>query len=154
MNRTMHTLGVAVALATAAGLNACASASAGRKDVAMPRPLMNTAVPRGRSVPSHDVVFADEIRRVPATNAYTALERTRPDFLRVRGQSSILLQPRDIDVFLNGQYAGGIDVLRSLPSDFIAKVQLVQRSQGYVLYGEQLRGDHALFITLLKYGRN
>jgi hypothetical protein len=55
-----------------------------------------------------------------------------------------------IDVFIDGHFLGGAEVLRQvMPSD-VASVRMVQRSQGYATYGRQLRGEHALFVTLLR----
>jgi hypothetical protein len=153
MHKITHHHTVAAALGAVALFSACATTTTANRDGAAPNVMTISAVTRGEKKParlSHDVVLADELRRVPATNTYTALERTRPSFLRVRGASAAMRhQAPEIDVFLNGQYAGGAEVLRSVPSEFVQRIQLVQRSQGYVTYGPQLRGEHALFITLV-----
>ena len=152
MRNTTHVFTLAAALAAVVALDACASTSVSNNGAAPPRPRLNSSLARGKSPgSSHDVVLADELRRVPATNLFTALERARPDFLRVRASTAAMRrQSPEIDVFLNGQYAGGAEVLRSIPSDFVTRIQLVQRSQGYVMHGPQLRGEHALFVTLVR----
>lgn len=152
MHKITHHHTLAAALGAVALFSACATATTAKSDGTSPSVLTISAVSRGAKPRplSHDVVLADELRRVPATNTYTALERTRPSFLRVRASSAAMRhEPPQIDVFLNGQYAGGAEVLRSVPSEFVQRIQMVQRSQGYVTYGPQLRGEHALFITLV-----
>lgn len=99
-----------------------------------------------------DVVQIDELRRYNDTSTLLdVLARIRPQMLRPRfGATGVRASPETIDVFINGHYAGGADALRQvMPSD-VASVKMVQRSQGYTSYGGLLRGEHALFVTLLR----
>ena len=79
------------------------------------------------------------------------LARIRPQMLRPRyGPTGERTSADAIDVFINGHFVGGADALRQvLPSD-VESVRMVQRSQGYTTFGGQLRGSHALFVTLLR----
>ncbi|MGH7693985.1 MAG: hypothetical protein ACRENH_03345, partial [Gemmatimonadaceae bacterium] len=66
---------------------------------------------------SHDVVTFDELARTAesASNLYQALERLRPTFItpRLSGRP-IRSSASQIDVFVNGGYAGDGSVLLSL----------------------------------------
>ncbi|MGQ0647282.1 MAG: hypothetical protein ACT4P7_06895 [Gemmatimonadaceae bacterium] len=125
-----------------AALTACAGAHA-TADV-QPRP----AALRG----SRDFVAVDELRRYSDTGSlFDLLTRIRPQMVRARpGMNALRGIGETIDVFINGQYAGGAEVLRSLQPHHVAGVKMVQRSQAYVEYGGWLRGDHALFVSLLR----
>jgi hypothetical protein len=124
-----------------AGLAACAGA--GRSGDFQPRPSS-----RG----GHDYVAVEELRRSSqAGSLYEVLSRIRPHMVQPRAGLSAMRGMRGgIDVFINGQYAGGEEVLRSLQPTHVASVRMVQRSQAYVQYGGWLRGDHALFVALMR----
>ncbi len=124
----------------AAALFGCASAS----------PSLDEAV-RPRSGPAHDVVGVEELQRyAQGGTLYEALSRIRPTMLRTRTPLSRGVRGGGIDVFINGSYAGGSEVLQQLLPGSVAQVRLVQRAQGFVTYGNLLRGDHALFVTLMR----
>jgi len=102
---------------------------------------------------SHDLVTFDELARVAesASNLYQALERARPTFitprLSGRARSSTASQ---IDVFINGGYAGDGSVLLTLNPAHVASVRLERRSQAFVRHGSWLRGENILYVTLLR----
>jgi hypothetical protein len=111
---------------------------------------------QGRGGPSsygHDVINFDELARTSdnASNLYQALERTRPQFLRPRASGRV---PRgaasQIDVFVNGGYAGDGTVLLSLHPSHVASVRFERRSQAFVKHGAWLRGENVLYVTLLR----
>ena len=108
--------------------------------------------PRPSGSGGHDYVAVDELRRWSDTGSlYDVLSRVRPSMVRPRGAFGVVRgMPGGIDVFINGQYAGGEEVLRTLQPHQIASVRMMQRSQAYVQYGGWLRGDHALFVSLLR----
>lgn len=134
--------GAFISLVVAAALMGCASATSSSSLDSAPRP---------RSSSAHDVVGVEEFRRYgQGGTLYEALSRLRPAMLRPRGAFASGIRGSAIDVFINGSYAGGSEVLRQLLPSSVAQVRLVQRSQGYAVHGSMLRGDHALFITLLR----
>lgn len=128
-----------------AALTACSATSAS---------LDAAAVPRARpgSLGSAEHVSIDELRRsADAGSLYDLLQRVRPGMVRPRPGARVLLgHPPEIDVFINGQYAGSADVLRSLQPRFVASVSMMQRAQAFVMHGSWLRGEHALFVTLVR----
>ena len=102
---------------------------------------------------SHDLVTFDELARTgqSASNLYQALERVRPTFItpRVTGRG-IRSTASQIDVFVNGGYAGDGSVLLTLNPAHVASVRLERRSQAFVRHGSWLRGENILYVTLLR----
>lgn len=109
--------------------------------------------PSGASSHRHDVINFDELTRTSenASNLYQALERTRPQFLRPRSSGRVPRgAPSQIDVFVNGGYAGDGNVLLSLHPAHVASVRFERRSQAFVRHGSWLRGENVLYVTLLR----
>jgi hypothetical protein len=110
---------------------------------------------RRTSVPAHahDLVTFDELARTAdgASNLYQALERVRPTFItpRMSGRA-IRSTASQIDVFVNGGYAGDGSVLLTLNPVYVASVRLERRSQAFVRHGASLRGENILYVTLLR----
>lgn len=102
---------------------------------------------------SHDLVTFDELASTAqsANNLYQALERVRPTFITPRmsgrGMRSAASQ---IDVFVNGGYAGDGSVLLTLNPAYVASVRMERRSQAFVRHGSALRGENILYVTLLR----
>lgn len=134
-----------ILLLACAALTACSATSASLESAAAPRA-------RVRSLGSFDLVAIDELRRHQETGSlYDLLQRVRPGMVRARPSVGVLRGIRpEIDVFINGQYAGSADVLRGLQPHVVASVRMVQRAQAFVTHGAWLRGEHALFVTLTR----
>ena len=102
---------------------------------------------------SHDLITFEELARTAdgASNLYQALERARPTFItpRVSGRA-IRTTASQIDVFVNGGYAGDGSVLLTLNPAYVASVRLERRSQAFVRHGAALRGENILYVTLLR----
>jgi hypothetical protein len=102
---------------------------------------------------AHDLVTFDELARAAqsANNLYQALERVRPTFItpRISGRG-IRSTASQIDVFVNGGYAGDGSVLMTLNPVYVASVRLERRSQAFVRHGTALRGENILYVTLLR----
>ncbi len=130
-------------LSTAVVLAAACSSSTVRTTRLLPPPSV-----LGR----RELIQVDELRRHrDASSMLDLLARIRPQMLKQRYGSTGERLPADgIDIFINGHFVGGPEILRQvLPAD-VESVRMVQRSQGYTIYGGQLRGSHALFLTLLR----
>lgn len=102
--------------------------------------------------PTSDFVTLDELRRHDDTSTlFEALARARPRMLRPRfAYQGIRSTGESVDVFINGHYSGGIEVLRSLHPVNVASVRMAQRSEAFMMHGARLRGEHALFVTLVR----
>lgn len=111
-----------------------------------------TREPSGMPSYAHDVVTFDELSRASesAANLYQALERIRPSFIRPRASERARTSASQIDVFVNGGYAGDGSVLLSLHPNHVASVRLERRSQAFVRHGMWLRGENVLYVTLLR----
>lgn len=107
---------------------------------------------RGAPGYSHDLVTLDELARsAGAANLYQALERIRPSFITPRlssgpARSSV----SQIDVFVNGGYAGDGSVLLTLNPAYVASVRLERRAQAFVTRGNMIHGENVLYVTLLR----
>jgi hypothetical protein len=113
----------------------------------------NTSRPTSGVPYANDVVTFDELARagVSATNLYQALERIRPTFVRPRGYGAAARgTASQIDVFVNGGYAGDGSVLLTLHPSHVASIRMERRSQAFVRHGLSLRGENVLYITLLR----
>jgi hypothetical protein len=97
-----------------------------------------------------EIIQVDEIRRHDdMSTLLDVLRRVRPQMLRPRfGATGQLPMESAIDVFIDGHYMGGAEVLRQIAPSHVFSVRMMQRAEGYVQYGGQLRGSHALFVTL------
>jgi hypothetical protein len=115
----------------------------------------STQSSHGRNPAPHanDVVTFEELARVgsSAANLYQALERIRPTFIRPRMSGGVVRNAASqIDVFVNGGYAGDANVLLSLHPAHVASIRLERRSQAFVKHGAWLRGENVLYVTLLR----
>lgn len=115
-----------------------------------PASLYTQARPGARG--SRDFVPIEELRRYRDSGSlFELLSRIRPSMVRPRaGFNAMREVPEGVDVFINGGYAGGAEVLHTLQPAHVAAVKMVQRSQAFAQYGGLLRGEHVLFITLLR----
>ena len=127
---TLTTL-VAAGLATAA--LACSSATQG-----------------GARTPSTSrrMLLADEIQAVPATSAYEAVSRLRPEWLRRRGQVSIR-DPRagEVVVYLDGVRFGGPGSLRNIRAESILQMDYLDASDATTRFGTGHGGGAILVRT-------
>ena len=102
---------------------------------------------------AHDVVTFDELARTAdgSANLFQALERVRPTFITPRVSArGVRSTASQIDVFVNGGYAGDGSVLLTLNPAYVASVRLERRSQAFVRQGSWLRGENILYVTLLR----
>jgi hypothetical protein len=112
-------------------------------------PVTSTSqYPTLRSLSRSEQYVLGESRIVAGETLYDALRRTRPNLLRVRpvtGSSSYF--PGDvIGVYINGTYAGGMEVLHTLAASNVASVR---RRQGVDVSNRFARG-FVLEVSLLR----
>jgi len=95
------------------------------------------------------VVTWSELATEAHQNAYVAVERLRPLFFHVRpGAGDARGEPRTISVFIDGDFAGGLDVLRSIPVRDIESIRRVQPSMAYATLGSLHMADEILMVRL------
>ena len=86
--------------------------------------------------PSSRMLLADEIRTVGATNAYQAVTRLRPTWLRSRGVVS-LRNPSagEVVVYLDGVRFGGPRSLESIQAESIFQIEYLDPSDAHARFG-------------------
>jgi hypothetical protein len=105
----------------AAAMMACASAGAG-------------------SASSHDstVLTADQIAATRESNAYDAVNRLRPLWLKSRGKTSVNTGASEFaTVFVDGQYFGDLASLRQLLTAQIKQIKYLNGPNAVTRYGMQ-----------------
>ena len=105
--------------------------------------------PRIQSSYSSDLVTWNDLAPMAHENLFDALAYVRPLFLSVRpGANLIHNQPARIRVFINGDFAGDGDVLRTLHVSDVESVRRVQPALAYAMMGSSHAGDEFLMIRL------
>lgn len=93
---------------------------------------------RQRNAPAaRNVITADEIARVNATNAFEAIQRLQPRMLaKQRGPSSINLENQSrVLVYVDGTRFGGIENLSLIQANSILKIEFLSASEATFRYG-------------------
>jgi len=131
----LHTFAVSAVITTAAVLSAACASAAG---------------PQHSSVPhSSELLTWTEMATEAHQNAYVAVERLRPLFLQPRpGAGDARGEPRTISVFIDGDFAGGLDVLRSIPVADVESIRRLQPTLAYATLGSLYMADEILMVRL------
>jgi hypothetical protein len=83
-----------------------------------------------------NVITAPELSRARATNAYDAIQRIRPEMLRTRDPGSVIyFKARRPVVAVDNTLVGGVEVLRAIPVDRVARIQFVNVYEAARRYG-------------------
>ena len=131
----LHTLAVSAVITTAAIFSAACASSSGRRYSSVPH--------------SSEVLTWRELASEAHQNAYVAVERLRPLFLQARpGAGDARGEPRSISVFIDGDFAGDLNVLRSIPVRDIESIRRVQPSMAYATLGSLHMADEILMVRL------
>jgi len=82
-------------------------------------------------------------------NAYMAIERLRPFFLATRPSAADVrgIIPH-INVFIDGYFAGDLDVLKAIPASSIESVERLQPSMAYATLGAYHAGEGVIMVRL------
>lgn len=106
--------------------------------------------PKSARVPPQDrnLITADEIAKSNATNAYEAVERLRPAFLRTRGSQSLQNQePPTPMVYVDGMRYGTLQTLASVPTIGIVTIQYLNAIEATQRYGFGNEGGAIMIVT-------
>ena len=94
-----------------------------------------------------NLITADEIAKSNATNAYEAVERLRPTFLRTRGSQSLQNQePPTPMIYIDGMRYGPLQTLASVPAIGIVSIQYLNAIEATQRFGFGNEGG-AIMIT-------
>lgn len=100
-------------------------------------------------VSSVQVTNSELLRTRGASNALAALERLRPGFRNtLRGISVAGMPPAAPAVFINGVYAGPIDVLMSISVEEVGSIRLMRAMEASFAYGARIGNGGAILVTL------
>jgi hypothetical protein len=80
------------------------------------------------SAGAHDanVITTPELSRSKTRNAYDAIQQIRPEMLRTRDPGSMVyFKARQPVVAVDYTLVGGVEVLRTLPTDKVARIEYV-----------------------------
>ena len=131
----LHILAVSAVITTAAIVSAACASSVGWQHSSVPY--------------SSDLLTWSELTAERHQNAYLAVERLRPLFLQTRPSAGdVRGEPRTISVFINGDFAGDQDVLRSIPVRDIESIRRVQPAMAYATMGSLHMADEILLVRL------
>ena len=87
------------------------------------------------------VISQAELERMPEANAYDAIARSRPMFLRDRGPITARLGTRDVaTVFLNDQPLGDLATLRTVSSSDLAEIRYYSSTEAVQRFGASYGG--------------
>ncbi len=99
------------------------------------------------------VITVEEIQRSGAMNAYEAVERLRPFWLRSRNATSSRGVPPSILVYLNGSRLGSIDMLRRLEVIPITSIRYMDAAAAKSLPGlASFRVEGAIMVSTSREG--
>ena len=95
-----------------------------------------------------NLITADEIARVTATNAYDAVQMLRPSFLRQRGVPSTTSGMPDLAiVYLDGMKMGDVGQLQRIPTVGIVSIRYINAIEANQRYGRGHEGGAILVDT-------
>lgn len=83
-----------------------------------------------------NVITSDEIQAANASTAYDLVAKFRANFLRSRGQNSVLLkEPKEPTVFLDNVEYGTVASLRQIPASTISEIRFIEGWDAMSKYG-------------------
>lgn len=113
-----------------------------------PLPILLACASGGATARDASVITAPELSRSRATNAYDAIRQLRPELLRSRDLGSLVyFKPNRPAVAVDNVLVGGIEALRALPLDTVARIEYVGAWKAASKYGAALRNGVVLIET-------
>ena len=103
------------------------------------------------SAPNGDAIGRKELSVAVggAQNAYSAVEQLRPQFLVIRpGFGTLQNAAPRIHVFIDGEPAGDVDVLKTLSISSIESIRRTTATTAFTQLGSLRAGDGVLWVRL------
>lgn len=95
-----------------------------------------------------DMITSEQIQEAgTVSNAYTLVQRLRPNWLRTRGRSSVQ-NPGELIVYVDGSRRGGASALRQINVVNVESMQFMNANQATLRYGSG--HDHGVIEVRLK----
>lgn len=153
IGRARRVLVAAAMGVTVAAVDGCASARGGGAAGAPDARLAAAdarATREAREAGLYELRASDLQAVDDAPSMLAAIERLRPIFLRPRGASARLRggQGPNVSVFIDGMFAGPVDVLRTVAVRHVAYVRYVQPVEAVTRLGQRGAGDGVIEVTL------
>lgn len=131
----LHSITVSVIMTTAVLSSAACAAAGGRQ--------------HAPAAYQSDLLTWNDLAGETHQDAYSALERLRPFFLTPRPNSADARgERRTIRVFIDGDFAGDEEILRSIPVRDIESIRRVQPAMAYATMGSLHMGDEVIMVRL------
>ena len=131
----LHSIAVSVVMTTALLFGTACASAAGRQ----PAPAAYQS----------DLLTWTELAAETHQDAYSALARLHPFFLTPRPSSADAHgERRTIRVFIDGDFAGDEEILRTIPVREIESIRRVQPAMAYATLGTQHLGDEVIMVRL------
>jgi hypothetical protein len=112
-----------------------------------PLPLLLACASGGATARDANVITAPELSRSRAANAYDAIRHVRPELLRIRETGSLMFfRASRPAVVVDDSLAGGVEVLRAIPVDEVARIEYVSAWQAAKRYGSAA-GDGIVLVA-------
>jgi hypothetical protein len=112
-----------------------------------PLPIL-IACASGGATSDPSVITAPELSSSRTTNTYDAISHMRPELLRSRESGAILLfTVRRPVVAVNDSVVGGVEVLRAMPVDEVARIEYVSAWKAANRYGTGFGNDGIVLVT-------
>ena len=102
--------------------------------------------PPRRERPS-DVILPTEILAMRANTAADAVRRLRPEFLRSTPTNTFSKAAAFPNVYLNGHYAGPLDMLSTIPAAPIVEIRYVTTSAARSAFGSYCACDGGVILV-------
>lgn len=113
-----------------------------------PLPILIACASGGATARDAYVITAPELSRSRATNAYDAIRQIRPELLRSRDPGSLVyfktIRPA---VAVDNTLVGGVEVLRAMPLDAVARIEYVSAWKAVKRFGLSLENGVMLIET-------
>jgi hypothetical protein len=101
-----------------------------------PLPILIACASGGSMGGDPNVITAPELSQSQAATAYDAIRQIRPEMLRNRDSGTLLLfSARRPVVAVDDSVAGGVDVLRALPTHEVGRIEYVSAWEAGKRYG-------------------
>ncbi len=144
-------------IALAASLSLCAAGAAAAQTAApaAPAPTVASAPPAAQEAaapapraPRRDrnKITEDEITKSTEVDAFSFIQKARPQWLRVRGQASLSLSEQ-VWVYRYGSKIGGVGALRNVALSEVREIQYLDGSAATARFGADHGSGAILLIT-------
>jgi hypothetical protein len=97
---------------------------------------------------SRNMIIRDEIVASNVRNAYEAVERLRPNFLRSHGPTSVRQSTgMRAKVFVDGTSMGGLDQLKGISAGQVESIEFLPAGDATIRFGTGYEGGAILVTT-------